>query len=45
MLAATGALVLASLALAVFAGPLVAICQRAATDVLQPTAYVHAVLG
>ena len=45
MLAATGALVLASLALAVFAGPLVAICQRAAADVLQPTAYVHAVLG
>jgi multicomponent Na+:H+ antiporter subunit D len=45
MLLATGALVLGTIAMAVFAGPLVDICQRAASDLLAPDAYVHVVLG
>ena len=44
MLVATGALVLGSLALAVFAGPLVGLCQRAAADLLEPSAYITTVL-
>jgi multicomponent Na+:H+ antiporter subunit D len=44
MLASAGALVAGSLALAVFAGPLFALCQRAAADLLDPSAYVAAVL-
>ncbi len=44
MLGATAALVVGSLALALFAGPLLELCQRAATDLLHPTAYVDAVL-
>ncbi|WP_426571409.1 proton-conducting transporter membrane subunit [Aquihabitans sp. McL0605] len=45
MLASTGALVLGSLALAVFAGPLFGLCDRAAVDLLDPSAYIQAVLG
>jgi multicomponent Na+:H+ antiporter subunit D len=45
MLAATGALVVGSLALAVVAGPLYALCERAAADLLDPAAYIKAVLG
>jgi len=44
MLASTGALVLGSLALAVFAGPLFALCERAAADLLDPSAYIQVVL-
>ncbi|HRW36376.1 MAG: Na+/H+ antiporter subunit D [Acidimicrobiales bacterium] len=44
MLASTAALVVLSLALAVFAGPLLELCQRAAADLLSPTAYISAVL-
>ncbi len=45
MLVATGALVAGSLALALFAGPVYDVCQRAAADLLQPAAYRAAVLG
>jgi multicomponent Na+:H+ antiporter subunit D len=45
MLAATGGLVLLSLALAVWAGPMYDLCVRAAEDLLDPTAYIQAVLG
>ena len=45
MLASTGALVLGSLALALFAGPLFELCQRAAADLLDPSAYISAVLS
>ena len=45
MLASTGVLVAVSIALAVVAGPLVALCQRASTDLLHPVAYMKAVLG
>ncbi|CAN5450418.1 Na+/H+ antiporter subunit D [soil metagenome] len=45
MLLATGALVVASLGLAVAAGPVFGFCERAAADLLEPTAYVKAVLG
>src|SRR5690606_29170275 len=45
MLGATGALVVASLALAVWAGPLYELCQRAAEDLLVPTEYIRAVMG
>jgi multicomponent Na+:H+ antiporter subunit D len=44
MLGSTTALVAGSLALAVFAGPLLGLCQRAATELLHPAAYVQAVL-
>ncbi|MCU0311413.1 MAG: Na+/H+ antiporter subunit D [Acidimicrobiales bacterium] len=42
---ATIALVGLTLAIAVFAGPLYDLCQRAAEDLLDPSAYVSAVLG
>ncbi len=45
MLAATAAVVAGSLALAVFAGPLYGLATRAGHDLLDPTAYVRAVLG
>jgi multicomponent Na+:H+ antiporter subunit D len=45
MLVSTAALVAASIALAVLAGPLFDLCQRAAADLLEPSAYVHQVLG
>ena len=38
-------LVAAMLATSVFAGPIVGFAQRAATDLLDPTGYAHAVLG
>ncbi|OWY61567.1 Na+/H+ antiporter subunit D, partial [cyanobacterium TDX16] len=44
MLAATGALVVGSVALAVLSGPLFDLCQRAADDLLHPAAYVEEVL-
>ncbi|QXC63539.1 Na+/H+ antiporter subunit D [Aquihabitans sp. G128] len=44
MLLATGGLVVASLGLAVAAGPVFGYCQRAAADLLDPAAYVRAVL-
>ncbi len=44
MLASTAVLVAASLALAVLAGPLLDLCQRAAAELLDPTAYIKAVL-
>ncbi len=44
MLASTGALVVGTLALAVLAGPLVELSQRAAADLLEPGAYLDAVL-
>jgi multicomponent Na+:H+ antiporter subunit D len=45
MTRATAAMVLLSLALTFFAGPLFAISTRAAQDVVGSDAYVHAVLG
>ncbi|HEX2577010.1 MAG TPA: Na+/H+ antiporter subunit D [Aquihabitans sp.] len=45
MLAATAALVVGSLVLAVLAGPLFELCQRAAADLLEPSAYIDAVLA
>jgi multicomponent Na+:H+ antiporter subunit D len=44
MLASTAALVVGSLALAVVAGPLLDLCGRAAADLLDPSAYISAVL-
>lgn len=41
---ATGGLVAVTLAVFVFAGPLLEFCQRAAEDLLDPTDYVNAVL-
>ena len=41
----TAALVLASLAIAVAAGPIYGISERAAQELLQPSSYVQAVLG
>jgi multicomponent Na+:H+ antiporter subunit D len=45
MNAATIALVGVTIAIAVFAGPLYELCERAAEGLLDPTAYVNAVLG
>lgn len=45
MLIPTGALVLVTVALSVWAGPLIDLCTRAAHDLIDPTAYVSAVLG
>ena len=45
MLASTAVLVGVSIALAVAAGPLYALCERASADLLHPSAYVKAVLG
>jgi len=45
MLVSTAGLVLGSLALAAFGGPVFAYCQRAAADLLSPSAYVRVVLG
>jgi multicomponent Na+:H+ antiporter subunit D len=42
---ATGALVGAGLAIALLAGPLYGLSQRAAADVLDPAGYRTAVLG
>jgi len=44
MLASTTALVLGTIALAVLAGPLFALCERAAADLLDPSAYIQVVL-
>jgi multicomponent Na+:H+ antiporter subunit D len=44
MLASTGALVVGTLALAVLAGPLFGLCERAAADLLDPAAYIQVVL-
>ena len=44
MLAATASLVAASLVFAVLAGPLLDLCQRAAAELLDPSAYIRAVL-
>lgn len=45
MVLPTAALLVAGLVIAVAAGPLYELCHRAATDLLDPTAYVKAVLG
>lgn len=45
MLVSTGTLVVASVALAVVAGPLFEFCQRASEDLLSHDAYLRAVLG
>lgn len=45
MVGATAALVALSVAVALFAGPLYELMQRAATDLLDPSVYVGAVLG
>jgi multicomponent Na+:H+ antiporter subunit D len=45
MLAPTAVLVVLSLALVVFAGPLYGISERAAADLLDRTTYVRVVLG
>jgi multicomponent Na+:H+ antiporter subunit D len=45
MVAPTAALVVISLGVAAFAGPLYALSERAAVDLLDGTAYVQAVLG
>jgi len=44
MLGSTIALVVLSLAIAVWAGPLYALCERAAVDLLDPSTYVSVVL-
>ncbi|MGD9703825.1 MAG: Na+/H+ antiporter subunit D [Acidimicrobiia bacterium] len=45
MVLPTIALMVLSLAIAAAAGPLYELCQRAATDLLDPSAYLRAVLG
>ena len=45
MVVSTGTLVVGTLALALFAGPLFELCQRAGADLLDPVAYRTAVLG
>ena len=45
MVGSTAALVVLSLALAVFSGPLYRLSERAAADVMDPRIYVEAVLG
>jgi multicomponent Na+:H+ antiporter subunit D len=45
MIIPTAVLVLAGVALAVFAGPFYAFVERAAADLLDPTDYLRAVLG
>jgi multicomponent Na+:H+ antiporter subunit D len=45
MVASTAALVALSLAVVVFAGPLYSLCERAAVDLLDGSAYVRAVSG
>jgi multicomponent Na+:H+ antiporter subunit D len=45
MLAPTAVLVVLSLAVSVFAGPLYGLTERAATDLLDSTTYVRAVMG
>ena len=45
MVAPTIVLLLGGLALAVAAGPVLRLCQRAAADLLHPAAYIQAVLG
>jgi multicomponent Na+:H+ antiporter subunit D len=45
MLAPTVALATISIGLVAFAGPLYAFSERAATDLLAPSGYIHAVLG
>jgi multicomponent Na+:H+ antiporter subunit D len=44
MLGATGALVVLSLAIAVWAGPLYDLCERSAVDLLDRSSYIQAVL-
>jgi multicomponent Na+:H+ antiporter subunit D len=43
--ASTAGLVAVTLAVAVLAGPIWDLCVRAATDLLDPSSYVQAVLG
>ena len=45
MIAPTAALAAMSLAIALFAGPLYSWSERAAADLLEPSTYIHAVLG
>ncbi len=45
MVAPTVVLLLGGLALAVAAGPVLRLCDRAAGDLLHPAAYIQAVLG
>ncbi len=45
MIAPTAALAALSLAIALFAGPLYSLSERAAADLLDPSTYRHAVLG
>lgn len=45
MLGSTAALVAVSVAIAIAAGPLYDLCARAATDLMDPSSYVTAVLG
>jgi multicomponent Na+:H+ antiporter subunit D len=44
MLLPTGALALASIAVSIWAGALYGVAERAATDLLEPSGYVSAVL-
>lgn len=45
MIGSTAALFVLGLAIAVLASPLYELCERAASDLLDPTAYIRAVLG
>lgn len=45
MVSATTFLVLITLAVAVFAGPIYELCEKAATDLVDPTRYIKAVMG
>lgn len=45
MVAPTAALIVVALALTVFAGPILGICQRAAEDLNDPHRYLGTVLG
>lgn len=45
MVVATGLLVVAGVALGLFAGPVIELCQRAGADLLAPSTYVRVVLG
>ncbi len=45
MMGATGMLVAVTIAIAVFAGPIYALCEEAAADLIDPTRYIAAVMG
>jgi multicomponent Na+:H+ antiporter subunit D len=45
MMGSTMMLVAVTIAIAVFAGPIYELCERAAADLIDPTRYIEAVMG